>query len=556
MATGNFFDFHERIARGTRRSRSTVRAQAPAPAEPVPPPAAGVVPSTNGNGAPAGPEIPPDTLTVSQLTKRVQRVIKAGLPSVVHVRGEVSNYRVNANSQHAYFTLKDADACLECVMYKREAATLKFIPTDGLELLATGRVDIYGRKSTYQLCVTTLEPVGRGALELAFQQMLARLEAEGLFAPERKRPLPPYPLRIAIVTSVTTAAIQDVRKVFEPFPWLRLFVYNVPVQGDGAAERIARGVRAVNRGRSSLGGVDVILLIRGGGSLEDLWAFNEETLARALAASAVPVITGIGHETDTSIADLVADYWAHTPTEAAQVLTRNWRNAADTIDAAALRLRRGLRGTVQQARQRLQSAERHELFRRPMDRVNALRQLLDDRERALAFAMTRQLGAVQRRVQGLAVLLERWGPAAVLTRKRASLDRYQQLLTQTRARCLLRCNQRLAELTARLSGRHPRHRLTLGNERLDAAAARLTLAARHDLARRLGHVESLDKHLQAIGPAQVLRRGYSITVRKKDGRPLRAAGEVKPGDRLVTRLADGEIQSVAEDPRQPGLFDE
>ena len=222
---------------------------------------------------------------------------------------------------------------------------------------------------------------------MAFKQLRARLDREGLFLPERKKPLPDFPTRIIIVTGTQTAALQDVLKVLRRFPWLKLFVYHVPVQGDGAGERIAQALAHVNRTIGSIGGADLVLLARGGGSLEDLWAFNEEGVGRAIAASRLPVVTGIGHEVDTSIADLVADYFAHTPTEAAQVVTRNWRTAPQVIESAGLRLARELRNLMAHARGHLAAVERHEAFRRPLDRVRSLQQHLDHQDRTLGHLM-------------------------------------------------------------------------------------------------------------------------------------------------------------------------
>ena len=282
--------------------------------------------------------------------------------------------------------LKDPGACVDCVIFKSDAQRLKFKPADGMELLAGGRVGIYAQRGRYQLYVSSLSPIGQGALELAFQQLRAKLQAEGLFAPERKKPLPAFPINIVLVTSRQTAALQDMLKVLRRFPFLQLSVFHVPVQGEGAGEKIAEALGLLNR-QAAKGKrvVDVMLLGRGGGSLEDLWAFNEEVVARAIAKSAIPIVTGVGHEVDVSISDLVADYHAHTPTEAAQVIVAQWRNAPDAIDTIVLRSRRALRQSLTDARQRLSAIERHEVFRRPTDRIDQIRQLLDDRQRTLSF---------------------------------------------------------------------------------------------------------------------------------------------------------------------------
>jgi len=254
------------------------------------------------------PQPPPaeQAISVSELTAKITRVLNTGLPGNFLVRGEVSNFNRNKSSGHIYFTLKDAEACIDCVMFRGEAARLNFEPEAGMELLAGGRIGVFPQRGRYQLYVSSLRPLGQGALELAFRQVKAKLEAEGLFSPDRKKPLPAYPRRIVLVTSPQAAALHDMLKVFRRFPFLRVMLYGVPVQGDGAAQKIAPAIRHINAAIDSVGGAEVIILARGGGSLEDLWAFNEECVARAVAASRIPVVSGIGHEVDVSIADLVA----------------------------------------------------------------------------------------------------------------------------------------------------------------------------------------------------------------------------------------------------------
>jgi exodeoxyribonuclease VII large subunit len=477
------------------------------------------------------------------------------MPPGVLVKGEVSNYRPNASSGHVYFTLKDTESCIDCVIFKSDAAHVKFAPDNGMELIAQGRVDVYGARGKYQLYVSTLQPVGQGSLELAFQQLKAKLEAEGLFSPDRKRPLPAYPARIAIVTSASTAALQDVLKVFRLFPFLRLAVYNVPVQGDVAGDRIARAIEALNAGADSVGGFDVLLLIRGGGSLEDLWCFNEEVVARAVVASSIPVITGIGHEIDTSIADLTADYWAHTPTEAAQVLTQNWRGAAEGLEFAGERLRRTLRNQVRESRQQLLSVERHELFRRPTDRVNHLRQLLDDRQRALEHEMSLLTARLRETLYDASARLQQQGPAAIVSRLRAKLGDDERALAQFKHARIVRERDRLARAERHLAARHPQNAVRLAAGRINADSTRLSLAMGRRLGRDGERIAAIVKQLQALSPEAVLRRGYGITRRKRDGIIIHSATDVKPGDTIITRLAAGEVTSTVEDGRQPKLFE-
>jgi exodeoxyribonuclease VII large subunit len=489
-----FFEFHERTA----KQRMTNRAPRKATATPTP--------DISGAGAAGAPA----AMSVSQLTLLIDKAIKAGVPGSVLVRGEVSNVSGRQASGHLYFTMKDDRSCINCVMWRDSAMKLPFKLEDGMEMIATGRVTLYGPQGRYQLVASALQPVGQGALELAFRQLRAKLQTEGLFDAERKKAIPPYPMRIAIVTSRATAALQDILKVLRRFSWLKLMLYHVPVQGEASGEKIAQAIGHLSRQADRVGGVEVILLARGGGSLEDLWAFNEEVVARAVAASRIPIITGIGHEVDCSIADLVADHHAHTPTEAAQVVTHHWKLVADRLANSKVQLNRGIRQIAQDLRQRLEAAGRHEFFRRPMDRILTLGQLLDDRQRALLLALTGRLRNV---------------------------------------------TQRLGQTENRLEKFHPRHRIELGRQRLASVQSRMALAAGAALRARGTRLDHFQRQLEAVSPRAVLGRGYSITTIKKNGQIVRSIEQIKPGDRLITQLADGQSESVAQDSRQMSLFE-
>lgn len=448
-------------------------------------------------------------LSVVELTRRIDRSIRDGLGGRVRVRGEISNLNRHAPSGHIYFTLKDAEACIDCVMFRSDAARLRFAPEDGLEVVCGGEVKVYPQRGRYQLYAAALEPVGRGALELAFEQLRARLQQEGLFDAARKRPLPRYPARVLLLTSTQTAALQDMLKVLRRFPFVRPLVMHVPVQGEGAGAAIAEALRAASRQARQIA-FDVVVLARGGGSLEDLWAFNDEALARAIAGCAVPVVTGIGHEVDVSIADLVADYHAHTPTEAAQVVVSNWRTARDALETLGVRLRRETRRRIEEGRERLRGVARLSVFRRPGERLARLHQRLDEMVAALSMA--------------------------VLRRGRRSAERVDRAASA-------------------LLARHPRHRVALARRRLEDLQRRLQSAAQANARRQHARLEAASALLSAVSPESVLRRGFSITLRKRDGRPLRSAADAAPGERILTRLHDGEIESTVEDRRQPGLFE-
>jgi len=267
----------------------------------------------------SGGDTGPATISVSQLTRMIKGAIEKGIPADVHVVGELSNV-VRSSNGHLYFTMKDGSSEVRCVMWRTPARSIRFDLKDGLEVVATGSVDVYEPRGQVQLYVRRMEPRGVGALEMAFTQLKERLSREGLFDAGRKRALPTFPKTIAVVTSPTGAAVRDVIQTIQRrYPPVRILVFGVRVQGDGAALEVADAIRRINHERGRLGGVDVMIVGRGGGSLEDLWAFNEETVARAIYASEIPVISAVGHEIDFTIADFVADVRAATPTAAAEL---------------------------------------------------------------------------------------------------------------------------------------------------------------------------------------------------------------------------------------------
>jgi exodeoxyribonuclease VII large subunit len=290
--------------------------------------------------------------TVSQVTSLVKRVLEDNLPPRLTVTGEISDWRRHS-SGHCYFSLKDNEAVLPCVMWRSGFAKVKFEPQRGMAILATGSVDVYPPQGRYQFVVEQLEPAGVGALQIAFEQMVKRLEAEGLFKEEHKKPLPPYPRRICVVTSESGAAVHDIKEsIWNRWPCVKLFLYPVPVQGEGAAEQIAAAIRDINR-RNRQFKFDMMIVGRGGGSLEDLWAFNEEVLARAIFDSQIPVVSAVGHEIDVTIADLVADVRASTPTKAGVVAVPDFEEVSTELNYFAKNLSDRMRWMLQLGEQRL-----------------------------------------------------------------------------------------------------------------------------------------------------------------------------------------------------------
>jgi exodeoxyribonuclease VII large subunit len=372
-------------------------------------------------------------LTVSQLTGELRGVVEEGFPAV-WVEGEVSNFRLYT-SGHAYFTLKDEGAQLRAVLFRTRMRRLRFEPGDGQHLLAFGSLEVYAQRGEYQLVVELLEPRGLGALQLAFEQLKQRLGDEGLFDPGRKRALPRFPRKIGIATSPSGAAVRDILRVIgRRFAGLSIVVAPCRVQGEGAAAEIVQAVADLN----ALGDVDVIIVGRGGGSLEDLWAFNEETVARAIAGSKVPVISAVGHEVDVTIADFVADVRAATPSNAAEMVVREKQAVADTLEALRRRLERAaarpladLARRVDDARARLglASAAGHRRLRHrvelltarlqaasPFARLAAHRHRLERAQSRLDGGMSRRLTAGRHQLGAVTGRLDSLSPLAVLGR--------------------------------------------------------------------------------------------------------------------------------------------
>jgi len=351
-------------------------------------------------------------LSVSQLTGEIKDLLEGQFPSV-WVCGEISNFS-RPQSGHCYLTLKDDFAQIRAVMWRNTARAVKFELHDGLEVVCRGNVDVYAPRGSYQLVITQVEPKGIGALELALRKLRERLAAEGLFAAERKRPLPRFPRRIAFVTSPTGAAIRDFLEVLRR-RWSGAHVLVVPVrvQGDGAAAEIAAGIAAVN---NLVEPVDVLVVGRGGGSLEDLWAFNEEIVVRAIHASRIPVVSAVGHEIDVTLSDLVADVRALTPSEAAERIVPEVEEVLAYLVHQQQRLRTALAGRLAAAEARLNGIANCRVFRRPLERVQMLSQRIDELAARAQRATAHRLQTAQALINTRAGQLESLSPLGVLSR--------------------------------------------------------------------------------------------------------------------------------------------
>ena len=342
-------------------------------------------------------------LTVSDLTRKIKQILESGFPATA-VQGEISNFK-HHSSGHLYFTLKDEGAQLPCVMWRSRASALQFLPGDGMKVTAGGRITVYEVRGSYQLDVQTIRPLGAGELQAAFEQLKQKLGAEGLFDSDRKRGLPAIPRRIGVVTSPTGAVLQDMKNVFRRrFPGIELILNPVRVQGPGAAAEIAAAVDDFSR----FGEIDLVIVARGGGSLEDLWPFNEEIVARAIAGCRVPVMSAVGHETDYTIADFVADVRAPTPSAAAEMAVPDRRQLLENVTDSWYRIKQAVLGIVSDQKERIRHLLNSYAFNRPVDLLRQHSQHVDEVVRALhrvaghAFQLTSaRQGALDQRLKAL-----------------------------------------------------------------------------------------------------------------------------------------------------------
>ena len=473
--------------------------------------------------------------TVSELTGRIRDLLGRSFTDI-WVEGEISNCH-SAQSGHVYCTLKDDRSQIKCVCFKSQLRLIKFRPEDGLHVRARGSISVYESRGEYQLYIESMEPVGAGALQVAFEQLKKRLEAEGLFSAERKKPLPLLPGRIGLVTSPKGAAVRDVVRILRRrFHNVHLTLYPVRVQGDGAAGEIVRAIQYFHRQKL----VDVIILARGGGSLEDLWSFNEEEVARAIAACSIPIISGVGHETDFTIADFVADVRASTPSAAAELVVQTRRE----FDKHVADLRAAL---AEQMRYRILVLSRrvHELygqpgFRRPHEMLRQQRQRSDELTARLAHGLRSQLDRSRRRYQLAHLRIRSTDLHARLSaaHKRTSdfvarlgFGLASRLESERKRFNALRLRLGSLDLNARIAAA----RLRLEN-RTDALAVRAErlLRSKHE---RLAH---LHLQLEERGPGKVLERGYAIAT-DASGQILRDSNQVAPGDTITVKLRRGRL---------------
>ncbi|KKC46184.1 MULTISPECIES: exodeoxyribonuclease VII large subunit [Paenibacillus] len=436
----------------------------------------------------------PRIYSIKELNRYIRMKLEGDrLLGDVWLRGEISNF-THHSSGHMYFTLKDKDSRLKCIMFASHNQRLPFIPKEGAKVIARGNISVYERDGNYQFYATSMQPDGLGSLYLAFEQLKARLEEEGLFREERKRALPRYPAVVGVVTSPTGAAIRDVIITLRRrYPAAAILVYPALVQGKAAAPSIVKGIEAFNRH----GQADVLIVGRGGGSLEELWAFNEESVARAISASAIPVISAVGHETDFTIADFVADKRAATPTAAAELAAPNMAEIGEYLGRLNQRLAAAARSAVGSRKERLLRARRSPYF------VHPRRYLLDQAQR---------------------------------------LDRLRERLEEKIRRQPDKAGDRLLRLRKVLQAHDPSGRAAAAAKQLGRTKARLEKAVRMAVKDKRGQAAAAVRQLDSLSPLKVMARGYGLVFDESENRIIRSVKELSPGDMVRVKLQDGKAQ--------------
>ena len=432
--------------------------------------------------------------TVSELTRQIKDALEGLFPNI-WVEGEISNLRI-PSSGHYYFTLKDSQSQIRGVMFRSQQRILPFVPEDGMSVICRGRVNVYEPRGEYQLLIEAMEPKGKGALQLAFEQLKKKLQAEGLFDDDRKRPIPTLPVRIAIITSPTGAALRDILKILNRrFPNLEILIVPVKVQGDEAPGEIARALNIVNMQHAA----DVIIAARGGGSLEDLWAFNTELVARSIFTSAIPVISAVGHEIDFTIADFVADLRAPTPSAAAELVVRDKQELLRMLSHYSIRLKNALRNCLEQNRNNIGYLSRH--LANPAKRIINYQIQCDDLHLRLGKTLPR-----------------------IVQQRKGDIGHYREVILLYTPRTAIQ-----------------NYRSTLGYLRKAFINGAEVLLERNSAA-----LKNCCAKLNTLNPLNILQRGYSITRLLPAQEIVKSARQVRTGDTVDVRLSEGEVYCIVD----------
>jgi exodeoxyribonuclease VII large subunit len=466
-------------------------------------------------------------MSVTALLTRIKGALSQAFPGRLTVAGEISNLKLHS-SGHLYFRLKDAGAAIDATMFRSAAAKLKFRPTDGMEVVVEGKVDVYDVRGQLQLYVESITPKGVGALELAFRQLCQKLQQAGLFEPSHKIPIRRIPRAIGLVTSPTGAAIRDIRRTLAR-RWPAADVYLVPalVQGEGAAASIAEAIALLDANADKLS-LDTIIIARGGGSMEDLWAFNEEIVARAIYSARTAIICGVGHEADVTIADLAADLRAATPTAAAELAVPDREDVGRGLTSLASQLTHRVSQQVAQGKSALASVMRSVVFRDPSWRLRTLQQRFDELGLRLRGALRHLFARGRQRLEPASNRLAAQHPARIQERAAARLQRLTSQLAWVLGGRSKRSGDTLAVLQQRLQAGNPRNHLELARQMLTSA----------------------QRQLEVMSYRSILGRGFSVT-RSRDGKILRSVADAAGSEILETELIDGKIKSFTDSATRP-----
>ncbi|MBD2869562.1 exodeoxyribonuclease VII large subunit [Paenibacillus arenilitoris] len=438
----------------------------------------------------------PRIYSIKELNRYIRMKMESdNLLSDVWLRGEISNF-THHSSGHMYFTLKDRDSKIKSIMFASHNQRLPFIPKEGAKVIARGNVSVYERDGNYQFYVTAMQPDGIGSLYLAYEQLKAKLEAEGLFAAARKRPIPRFPRAIGVITSPTGAAVRDIIITLQRrYPSIPILIYPVLVQGAQAAPSIVKAIESMNRFAET----DVLIVGRGGGSLEELWAFNEEAVARSIAGSAIPVISAVGHETDYTIADFAADLRAATPTAAAELAVPNIAELKQQLQRQKQRIVQSMRYLVQDEKEKLNRIRRSPFFMHPR------KYLLEQAQRH--------------------------------DRLKEQLERRTRMIAE-------KGYLRISRLRASLAAHHPGERAAFAAKRLESASNRLEQAMTAVVKNKKQTLHGSIRQLDALSPLKVMARGYSLVYDEREKTLIKSIAEVRPGDAVTVKVADGQLDCL------------
>ncbi len=524
--------------------------------------------------------------SVNDITEDIKSILEAAFDGV-WIEGEISNYRVAA-SNHAYFVLKDDRSQIRSVMFRHQKSRLRFDPEDGDQVLLFGRISVYNARGEYQIIAENMEPRGLGALQKAFEQLKARLSKEGLFEESKKVEIPWFPWKVGIITSPTGAAVRDIIEVISRRNSnVSILLNPVKVQGEGSAEEIAEAIEQMNE----LSDVDVLIVGRGGGSIEDLWAFNEEIVARAIHDSKIPIISAVGHEIDFTIADFVADLRAPTPSAAAELAVPELSDVMSQLRANTETLIKSVQEKIEGQRQQLTNYTNRRFFRSPMEIIQPAAQRLDDLNQRLARAPSQGLKLRKERLRGtvqslfnnsperkfenlkerLTDRIQRLSrvPEKTFSIKRERLQNLLQLLLHNSPKSSISISinklddinrrfirapiqgiklhkERLRQASQALAYNSPAAKISAQSEKLEALTSQLIKRINSLTQFKREQLGGLGKSLNALSPLQVLDRGYSVTFSKETGKALKEIKEVKPGDKIQTQLSNGKLDCTVD----------